>query len=62
MFAEATGLGPAIKDALPLLPSDARAASPALPANLQAGLPIDEGFWAENREKLETRFTAWLTK
>jgi putative spermidine/putrescine transport system substrate-binding protein len=62
MFAEATGLGPGIRDALPLLPPDARAASPALPANLQPGLPIDEAFWADNGEKLEARFTAWLAK
>ncbi len=62
MFAQATGLGPGIRDALPLLPSEARTASPALPANLQAGLPIDEAFWADNGAKLEARFTAWLAK
>jgi putative spermidine/putrescine transport system substrate-binding protein len=62
LFAEATGLGPGVKDAVALLPAEAKAASPALPANLQPGLPIDEGFWADNHDKLEARFAAWLAK
>ena len=60
-FSRMTGLGPAVRGALPLLPHDARAQNPSLPANLQAGLAIDEGFWLDS-DKLETRFTAWLGK
>ncbi len=57
-FAEATGLGPANKDALPLLPAEVRAMTPTL----AGALVVDEGFWAENGAKLEARFQAWLGK
>ncbi len=60
-FSRATGLGPAVSSALALLPHDARAQNPSLPANLQAGLAIDEGFWLDS-DKLEARFAAWLGK
>ena len=62
LFAGATGLGPSTFAGVALLPAPLRPQSPALPANLQAGLPVDEGFWLENGEKLEARFAAWLTK
>jgi putative spermidine/putrescine transport system substrate-binding protein len=61
-FAEATGLGPGITGAIGLLPAENRMLSASLPANLQAGLPIDEGFWADNLDKLQARFTAWAAK
>jgi putative spermidine/putrescine transport system substrate-binding protein len=60
MFAQAGFLGPSEKDALALLSEAARMANPA--AHLEGMLAIDEGFWAENREKLEARFSAWLAK
>ena len=60
-FSRATGLGPAIRGAIALLPHDARAQNPSLPANSQAGLAIDESFWLDS-DKLEARFTAWLAK
>ncbi len=61
-FAAATQLGPANLDAVDLLPGATKRQSPSLPANLQAGLAIDESFWAENGAKLEARFAAWLGK
>ncbi len=42
------------------LPPDALAASPANPANLNAALRIDAGFWHDNLAKLRQRFDAWL--
>jgi putative spermidine/putrescine transport system substrate-binding protein len=60
MFGEATSLGPATKDALALLPTSARAQNPA--SNQAAMLAIDEGFWAENGDKLEKRFAVWAAK
>jgi putative spermidine/putrescine transport system substrate-binding protein len=62
IFAKATNLGPSTRPGLALLPADQRAQDPALPANIQAGLPIDEGFWLDNGDKLEARFAAWLAK
>jgi putative spermidine/putrescine transport system substrate-binding protein len=59
MFARATGLGPTKAGAVDLLPAAAKAGSPSLPANLQGGLAIDEGFWLENQDKLQARFAAW---
>lgn len=59
-FARATGLGVTVRAATALLPLDARAQNPGTPANLTAGLAIDEGFWAEHGEALEARFSAWV--
>jgi putative spermidine/putrescine transport system substrate-binding protein len=61
-FALATGLGPSTSAAFGLLPAAARAQNPGLPANLQAGLAIDEGFWLDNGDRLEARFAAWMGK
>ncbi len=61
-LARATGLGPATKAAAALLPADVRAQNPSLPANQQGALAIDDGFWAENADKLEARFTEWAGK
>ena len=61
-FARATGYGPASAMALDLMPADARAASSSLASNQSQSLVVDEGFWAENREKLEARFAGWLAK
>ena len=56
MLTSATGLGPAVKDAADLLPAGPR------PDNAAGALMMDDGFWAENRAKLEQRFAAWLAK
>ena len=61
-FARATGFGPASAMALDLMPAEARGASSSLAANQGQSLVLDEGFWAENRDKLEARFSAWLAK
>ena len=60
-FSRATGLGPAMRSAVALLPHDSRAQNPSLPANLEKSLVIDEGFWLDS-DKLQARFTAWLAK
>ena len=59
---KATGLGPATSAGVALLPTDIRAQIASSPANIQAGVPIDEGFWADNGGKLEERFAAWVAK
>ncbi len=61
-FARATGFGPSTTAAVSLLPAASRAQNPSAPNNLQSGLPIDEGFWAENGDRLEARFAAWAGK
>jgi len=61
-FARATGFGPSTKAGFSLLPLDARAENPSLPAHLQGCVPVDEGFWLDGGDKLEARFAAWLGK
>ncbi len=61
-FARVTGLGPVTKTAIALLPGDARAQNPSTPANQQGAVMSDDGFWAENGDRLEARFTAWAGK
>jgi putative spermidine/putrescine transport system substrate-binding protein len=51
-FARSTGLSPATTLASDLLPT----------AATTRPLAIDDGFWAENRDRLEQRFAAWLAK
>jgi hypothetical protein len=61
-FAKATGFGPATRAGFYLLPLAARVLDAASPERLQGCLPVDEGFWLENGEKLERRFGAWVNK
>jgi len=61
-LARATGLGVPTKPALALLPDATRAENPATPDNGQFTLTIDNGFWADNGEKLEGRFAVWVMK
>jgi putative spermidine/putrescine transport system substrate-binding protein len=56
-FAAATLEAPSARDAFALLPP-----APLLQAAAGAGLAVDDGFWAEEGEKLESRFTVWLSK
>jgi putative spermidine/putrescine transport system substrate-binding protein len=56
-FAQATFEAPAARDALALLPPSLQ-----LQATGNSALTYDEGFWAENGEKLEARFAAWVAK
>jgi putative spermidine/putrescine transport system substrate-binding protein len=62
ILAAATGLGPAVKDAVDLLPAPVLADNVSAPKNLAGALMVDDGFWADNRAKLEQRFVAWLAK
>jgi putative spermidine/putrescine transport system substrate-binding protein len=61
-LAEAAGVGPTVRAAQDLLPAPARAQNPAAPENMQGALAIDESFWADNRARLDARFSAWLQK
>ncbi len=61
-FFRATFLGPSTRAGEALLPEDARAQSPASVAHLQSGLAVDEGFWLDNGDRLEARFSAWVAK
>jgi putative spermidine/putrescine transport system substrate-binding protein len=42
------------------LAQDLLATSPGSPANMNAGLRVDAGFWHDNLAKLKPRFEAWL--
>jgi putative spermidine/putrescine transport system substrate-binding protein len=44
------------------LTPEQQALSPTLPANLNAALRVDTGFWHDNLAKLRARFDAWLTQ
>jgi len=41
---------------------DLQAYLPTAPANLKTALSVDEGWWAENSERLEAAFAEWLAK
>ncbi len=59
-LAAAIPYGPTAKGANELLRPEQLAISPSAPANLAAGLLVDEQFWRENGDKLGQRFDAWL--
>jgi hypothetical protein len=61
-FAKATGLGPSTTTGFSLLPEEARGANPSAPAHLQTCVAMDEAFWLDTSDKLEARFSAWLSK
>jgi putative spermidine/putrescine transport system substrate-binding protein len=61
-LSQAAFVGPAVRDAVDLLPGAVRALVPSVPANLAGALTVDQAFWAENGDKLEQRFAAWLQK
>ncbi len=56
------GYGGASTGANDGLPAPLLAASPSAPANLSAGLMIDEAFWRDNGAKLDKQYEAWLAK
>jgi putative spermidine/putrescine transport system substrate-binding protein len=51
------GLAKGLNDGLP---PDIAATSPGTPANMNAGLKVDAGFWKDNLAKLKPRFETWL--
>ena len=59
-FSAASGYGPVVKGVNEKLPADAQAASPTTPANLSAGLVVDEQFWHDHGDALNQRFETWL--
>jgi len=61
-FAKATDLGPSTGTGFSLLPEAARGLNPSAPAHLQSCTAIDEAFWLDSGDKLEARFSAWLSK
>jgi len=61
-FARATGLGPSTGSGFALLPEASRSVSPAAPSHLQGCVPVDEAFWLDNGDRLEARFSAWVSK
>jgi len=62
LLGAATGLGPAIREGVDLLPALAHAQNVAAADNLAGALAMDDGFWVDNKAKLEARFTEWLSK
>ncbi len=62
MLGATTGLGPAIREGVVLLPAQSRGENVATRDNLAGSLAMDDGFWADNTARLEARFAAWLSK
>jgi putative spermidine/putrescine transport system substrate-binding protein len=56
------GFGGMAKGANDGLAPGVAAMSPTLPANLQAGLKVDDAFWQANLTKLQARFDKWLAQ
>ena len=54
------GEGGLAKGANDGLPADLAQLSPTTPANLNAAVRVDAGFWHENLAKLRQRFESWL--
>ena len=44
------------------LAADVLADLPGAPENARGALPLDEGFWAANIDRLERRFAAWVSR
>jgi putative spermidine/putrescine transport system substrate-binding protein len=53
--------GPARKSALAMLADEMKAKLPTAEANSQNAIWSNHGWWAENQERLNARFTAWRT-
>ena len=54
--------GPTSVGALAGLPADKLWPVPTAPANLAAGLMVNEQFWQDNEAKLSKRFDAWMNR
>lgn len=61
-YSENIAYGPANKTAVPLLDKGILKDMPTTPENIKDQVQIDVGFWADNGEQLEQRFTAWAAK
>lgn len=60
LFAQASLLGPAVRDAVALLPAASRDRNPA--AHQDGMFAVDDGFWADGEDKLDPRFATWISK
>ena len=58
---ELFGEGGLAKGANDGLPPELAQISPTAPANLNAAVRVDVGFWHDNLAKLHQRFETWLT-
>ena len=56
------GMGSAVSGGTDDLGPAEKAASPSTPANLAAGLLVDEPFWRDNGAKLDKLYEGWLAK
>jgi putative spermidine/putrescine transport system substrate-binding protein len=56
------GYGSAVTGGTDELGAAEKADSPATPANLSAGLMVDQAFWRDNGARLEKLYESWLTK
>ena len=54
--------GPTVKDALPLISPDILMHLPTAPENTKNWFWVDGQWWADHREELTERFTAWLAQ
>jgi len=54
--------GPTHKDAAALVDPAVQPDIPTAPQNLESGLFFDDGFWVDNVERLNERFTAWAAQ
>jgi putative spermidine/putrescine transport system substrate-binding protein len=61
-YSENIAYGPANTKAVPLLDKGILKDMPTTPENIKDQVQIDVGFWADNGEQLEQRFTAWAAK
>lgn len=61
-FANLSAYGPARTSALKLVNADVREALPNYPPNLKNALLRNESFWADQEQRINEKFTAWLAK
>jgi putative spermidine/putrescine transport system substrate-binding protein len=61
-FSNLSAYGPARKSAVPLVNEDVRKALPNYPPNLKNALLRNEQFWADQEQRINEKFTAWLAK
>jgi putative spermidine/putrescine transport system substrate-binding protein len=57
---ETAGIAGLAKGATDGLPPEVQALAPTTPANLNAAVRLDTGFWHDNLAKLQQRFDTWL--
>lgn len=61
-FSNLSAYGPARKSAVEFVKADVREALPNYPPNLKNALLRNESFWADQEQRINEKFTAWLAK